>query len=809
MVHISDGLPFSFDQDTHLFKTDDNEYIKMIGISGINLFGMKEDDQRLRMMTLQKIFNPLLKIGQIYSYEIPADVEGYISDYENMENDLNLINEQDYIKYEILEENKERLVNTSITREMVDRCFILIIKDKNLDRLDRRLYEALEHLKVFNNGTILSTQEMIEVIYSYYNPRDSIFNKEEINLSEDIMDYIYPDIIGFVDKGFNQYIKLNGIYCTTLYVSKITKPNMGFLSILSTYPDIEFSMHFEQASENEMKNELDRSVKNTNSNLDKAKDPSVIAELENKQQQMVELINQISIDDDLPFYFSICIRVKSDTLDNLIKYTEEIKKDINSLGFKIRSGIWQSFDLFNTCAPICINNVSKYMKQTTNDTLGWGYPFVFENLYDSTPKYDMNKKYVYNYPPFYMGTTIPTGGVVFYDNFTKKSDRANYNEFIEGKSGFGKTTLMMAFIKFRYSIGYQQYILDVEGKELNRLVYELGGELINGANGDNGRINPMQVRVVVPEDPKNPNRKIPLNVIKPLRLHIRFLRSFLKSYKGDSNEIGILHDSLIEDAEAEVYKDYGITYETTAEEIVNRSNDEFPVFRDVYDKLIEFKEKEETKTSMDKNIIKILNDCIAFLKPIAIGADADVFNGHTNINLNNSLICFDVSGLHDNTSSDILGTQYLNILSFIWSRIQSDNGTRRIQVYEDELAVIQNPKYMDIIMMNEDMVRRCRKYFTGMTFGTQQLIDMLKDSIKEYTRTLMHQSVYQFYFNTDTDSLEYLNKSNLIPRSELDWLQKAEIGQCFAKFGNQTSMRINIDLGEKTLHEFKKLKGEA
>ncbi len=809
LVHISKGLPFSFDNKKQLFKTVDDEYIKMIRVTGINLFGMKEDDQQMRMVTFQKMFNSLLKIGQIYSYEIPADVDGYISDYENTEADLNLGIEQDYIKYEILEENKERLVNTSITREMVDRCFLLIIKDKNIDSLDRRINEALQHLSAFNSAAILSTQEMIEVIYSYYNPRDSLFNKEEVNFTEDIMDYIYPDIIGFVDKGFNQYIKLNGIYCTTLYVSKVTKSEMGFLSTLATYPDVEFSMHFEVAPEDGMKNELDKSVKNMNTNLDREKNASKIAELENKQQQTLELINQISIDDDIPFYFSICIRIKSDTLDDLVRYTEDVKKDINSLGFKMRSGIWQSFDIFNTCSPICMNYIPKYMKQTTNDTLAWGYPFVFENLYDSTPKYDSNKKHIYNYPPFHMGTTNPTGGVVFYDNFTKKRDRANNNEFIAGKSGFGKTTLIMAFIKFRYAIGYHQYVIDVEGKELNRLIYSLGGEVINCANGNNGRINPLQVRIVIPEDTKQPNKKIPLCDIKPLSSHIHFLRSLLKSYKGDSPEIGLLHDRKIEDAIEEVYKDYGITYDTTADQIINRSNEEFPIFSDVYNKLVDYKEEEESKKNINSVRIEILDGCIAFLKPLANGADADVFNGYTNIDINNPLICFDVSGLHDNTSSDILGAQYLNVLSFIWSRMQTEDGTRRIQVYEDELAVIQNPKYMDIISMNEDMVRRCRKYNAGMTFGTQQLMDMLKDSIKEHTSTLMHQSVYQFYFNTDPDSLKYLNSSNLIPNSELEWLEKAEIGQCFAKFGNQTSMRVNVDLGDKTLFEFKELKGEA
>lgn len=806
--HISKGLPFVFDKEVQLFKTNDDEYIQMLRISGINLFGLKDDDQELRMHSLQKLFNPLVKSGQIYSYEIPADVEGYINDYRFCQNRLNIRDPHDLKKYEILEQSKRRLANTSITRELIDRCFLLILKDKSINRLNQKIQEAINQMS-FNHDQILTTQEMINVIYSYYNPRDSVFNKKRIDMSDDIMDYIYPDMIGFVDHKFNQYISLNEIYCTTLYVGKFTKTNIGFLSILATYPDVEFSMHFEQASKGEITDTLNKSLKNTEKNLDKAKEHSEISKLRSEGQEMAELIDQINVDDDIPFYFSVMIRVKADTVENLAGYVDEIKKELTGAGFKMRSGIWQSRELFNTCAPICINQAPVYMKQTTNYTLATSYPFVFETLYDSTPMYDEDKKIISYFPPLYLGNTTPTGGVVFYDNFTKIHDRANYNEFIEGTSGFGKTTLMMNFIRFRHAVGYDQYVIDIEGRELNRLCYSLGGEVVNGANGDNGMINPMQVRINIPEDPKKPNQKISLDRIKPLRPHIRFLRSFLNSYKGKSEDIGKLHDSRIEDALIEVYEDYGIDFDTTAKEIMERNNDEFPIFSDVYDKLYNFKHNEEKRKIPDENMIKVINECIAFIKPIAVGADADIFNGYTNIDLTNSLICFDVSGLHDNTSSDILGTQYLNILSFIWSRVESSDGNKRIQVYEDEVAVIHNPKYIDIIIMNEDMERRFRKRMAGLTLGTQQINDMLKDSIKEHTRTLMTQSTYHFYFNTDADSLTYLKEKNLVPSSEIEWIQTAEIGQCFAKFGNQTSMRVNVTFDEQTLNEFKELKGES
>lgn len=95
-------------------------------------------------------------------------------------------------------------------------------------------------------------------------------------------------------------------------------------------------------------------------------------------------------------------------------------------------------------------------------------------LYDST-QYSQDV----HYPPVYIGNTIQTNGVVFYDNFTKKDDRSNYNEFVIGNSGMGKTFFLMWLIYNRCGLGYKQYILDVEGKELNKLTYELGGANID------------------------------------------------------------------------------------------------------------------------------------------------------------------------------------------------------------------------------------------------------------------------------------------------------------------------------------------
>lgn len=79
----------------------------------------------------------------------------------------------------------------------------------------------------------------------------------------------------------------------------------------------------------------------------------------------------------------------------------------------------------------------------------------------------------------------------------------------------------MWLIKQRYGLGYEQFIIDVEGKELHKLVYELGGQNIDCSDGDKGRINPLHIRFNVPDSEKE-DEKIPLSEIKPLSSHIRF-----------------------------------------------------------------------------------------------------------------------------------------------------------------------------------------------------------------------------------------------------------------------------------------------
>lgn len=807
--HIKEAIPVNWDESKKCFIDKNKNYIRMLKTTGTNLFGLKEEDQLIYMNAFSYIFNSNIGEGQIYSYEVPADVDQYIEDYQNLKNNLDIQNSQtDRIKYDILTNSQRYLEDTAVTHSLVDRCFIIILKDKDYFQLEKRLNEIINILGTYQKTRYLSSQEMLEIVYDYYNPADSEFISTSWNNKYGIIDLLYPDYIGFKEQGFKQYIELNGLCTKTKWLSTFyQEPVQALLCYLATYPNVEFSLHWTPAPQDSIKKDLDKSVQNLNKQIDKEKKASASLEKQKELKENLDLINSLVTEGSFAIYFSVSIRIVAENEKQLLYIENEIDKYAKRFNIKFRDGIHQPLEMFNLTAPICQNEVENYMLETTADTMGYMYPFVFEALYDHTSEH--RNKSVINYPPVYIGNTINTGGVVFYDDFVRQDDRSSSNEFIVGTTGMGKTFLLMWLIKQRYALGYKQYIIDVEGKELNKLTKALGGENINAANGSNGRINILQVRINIPDN-DDIDEKISLDNIYPLSDHMRFLNNLFTIQKGNDNQdIRLLHMSKIVKALENIYKNIGITYSTTAKYIIeNYTNEDYPIMTDLLNELNRMLDNAYNAPVKDEADITRIKECIAFIEPMANGAESHIFNGTTNINLESSLININLSGLNDNTDSKLLKAQYYNYLSYIWSSILSGDNTTRQKIYADEFSVIMDPRYTDIMMYFETIIKRIRKRNGGLCTATQQVSDVLKNSVRDHGEAIISQSTYQFYFGLGSSGAEYFKDSKLIPQQELEFIQFAGIGDCYFKVGAQTAMRINISIPPEELEFLEEIKGK-
>ncbi len=261
--HIKYAIPVTWNEDRQCFIDNEEHFILMAKTDGTNLFGLKEDDQNVYMNAFASIFNSNTGSGQIYSYEVPADVDGYINDYNYLKSQLDVVgSEIDQIKYKILDDASIRLEDTSVTRELVDRCFVIILKDKDWFKLERRLTDVISYLNSYQRTRLMTPQEMLEVVYNYYNPANGKFVPSVYKDQFGVMECIYPDYIGFYDKGFNQSIVLNDLHCKTKWLATFYKePVMALLCYLATARGVDFSLHWSPAPHDAITKDIDKSIR--------------------------------------------------------------------------------------------------------------------------------------------------------------------------------------------------------------------------------------------------------------------------------------------------------------------------------------------------------------------------------------------------------------------------------------------------------------------------------------------------------------------------------------------------------------------
>ena len=419
--HIKEAIPFSFDSEKKMFIDNNGNYLMMVRTYGTNLFGFKDADKYAFVNALSKIFNNSVGRGQIYCYQIGADVDGYVSDFQYFKDQLDLSNEIDIAKYEILEQAQKRLKYTALTKDLVDRCFVFIFKGKDIFDLEARCKEVISTLGSYQKTEMLDFTDTFLTLYNYYHPIQSKLFEEMGKEADDIMDFLYPTRIGMVDVGFKQCIELDGVFCKTRYISDFRKEiPFALMSYLATAGDLDFSLHFMPAEQDAITKSMDKTLRNIDKNLNKAKESSTITKLQAQAQETQGMMDKVIAEGSQAFYFSVFVRIKGDSVQQVNEISRELDNSFAGFGVRFRDGVFEPLEMFNMSAPICYDVPDRFYKVTTIDTMGYMYPFVFEALYDSTPyKQDVN------YPPVYIGNTIQTNGVVFYDNFIKGSVTTN------------------------------------------------------------------------------------------------------------------------------------------------------------------------------------------------------------------------------------------------------------------------------------------------------------------------------------------------------------------------------------------------
>lgn len=772
---------------------ENRDYVGMIKIFPINLFAMSEENQEKYLDSLFHIVNAqIVKSIQFFSTDIPIEIKEFIEQLDEMQKYCDLQNLQQKKKYEALEAEKNRLATITLEQEIIDQTFYLIYTASSKSDLDN---VSVDLMRQFQQSCIpfklVSQSEKIKVIYSYFNPYRSTYEKfpRTFGSEFDINDYLKIENISFKNEGKRTYFVSDNLYQMVLYVAGYpTKPDIGYLSALMSIRGCDTSVQMLSLESSLVTKQLDVQADNLQTDLEKStkrsKSTSLNVDIDDIEDQIFNVVAQ-NINACTLF---TTIRVKERTLTDLFERVQLLKEQFGKRLYVFREGFAEQLELFKTNSPLGTSYYDQtYSKEVTCDTISDGYPFIQEMVIDKVK-------------PIFIGKT-ESGGAVFYDADTTNEVRLNRNEFVAGYTGTGKTTFLLNLLQHRFSRGVKQFIIDVEGNQLKNWAIDNYGNIVNCSNGSEGMINPLQIRVEYQSSSKE-SIEDTLNNRYPLAMHFVFLRDFFKTlFIEESTSEVALKVKYLEILIRELYKRFGFTYESTAAEIRNAKNDEFPTFSDLFVVAKELYNDPVFVSIPREQFHEIMLD----IENLANGPEATMFNGYTTIDLsNNNITLFDLSAFNNSTNT-LLQLHIFNILTFIWGFLLSNQDDAYIRIYIDELSVILKNQNTKLIDMLDSFIKRVRKFLGGVTTATQKLNDVYRI---EGADSLIGETQYKFIFHVDNTSLELLERMGEYREEDIKYITPTNRGKSLMVIGD-TVLHISHEIDESDAIYFNSLRNKG
>jgi type IV secretory pathway VirB4 component len=148
------------------------------------------------------------------------------------------------------------------------------------------------------------------------------------------------------------------------------------------------------------------------------------------------------------------------------------------------------------------------------------------------------------------------------------------------------------------------------------------------------------------------------------------------------------------------------------------------------------------------------------------GTFSGLFNAPTNVQLANQLVVFSVRDLQD----ELRPLAIYNIILFIWSVVRSQL-KQRMLVIDEAWWLMQ---YEDSARFIYALVKRCRKYYLGITTITQDVQDFLKSP---YGPAIINNSALALLMRQHPNAIGLVQQSFLLTEGEKYLLLECNVGE--------------------------------
>ncbi len=413
------------------------------------------------------------------------------------------------------------------------------------------------------------------------------------------------------------------------------------------------------------------------------------------------------------FQFALYVTIYADSKDELAHMTNEIENIFGSRLVYSKKVFYQAEQGFNSTLPIA--NDALYITFNMNSSpIASSFPFISSELTtDNGILYGINRH---------------NNSLILFDRFSLQ----NANTVVFATSGAGKSYAIKLEILRSLMLGTEVIVIDPE-HEYKHLSDAVGGTYVNVSLSSENKINPFDLPRAVGGDAK------PGDIIRSAVITVKGL---IRLMLGDLNHE---EDSIVDRALLETYAKKDITPDSDLSAI------EAPIMQDLQDIL----------EGMEGG-----NDLSLRLRKYTQGTFSGLFNSPTNVKMDNILVCFSVRDLEDELRPIAIYT----IINYIWNVVRSTM-KKRILVIDEAWWLMQHEDSAKFIFA---LVKRCRKYYLGVTTITQDVNDFLTSP---YGQAIVTNSSLQLLLKQSSASIDLIQKTFVLTEGEKYLLLECGVGE--------------------------------
>ena len=558
-----------------------------------------------------------------------------------------------------------------------------------------------------------------------------------------LRDLIAPSSLEF----HSGYFRLGTKYGQTIYVYGYPRQlYTGWASpILNADEVLDVSMFiYPVETEIVMKNlrrkvtqlEADLSINNEKG---RTRDPALEAALNDAE----ELRDQLQLGAEKFFRFGLYLTIYADSLDelNFVRSKVETMLGQQMLFSKVASS-QQEQGLKSTVPQL--SDQLQIRRNMNTGAISTSFPFTSADL-------TQENGVLY-------GVNMHNNGLVIFDRYTLE----NANMVVFAKSGAGKSFTVKLEALRTMMMGAEVLIIDPEN-EYQKLSDAVGGSYIRLSLNSDVRINPFDLPHVI--DAEEADNALRANIVT---LHGLFRLMLGGTNAGQSIGLSPNEEADLDQAIIDTYARAGITSDPLTH------NSTPPTIHNLYDTLVH----------MDGSGPSLAQR----LRKYTTGTFAGIFSQQSNIDINNSMVVFNIRDLED----ELRPVAMYIVLSHIWNIVRSEQKKRMLIVDE----AWQLMKYDDSANFLFSLAKRARKYYLGLTTISQDVEDFMGSKMG---RAIVSNSSMQLLLKQSSSAVDVLSDVFKLTEEERKRLSNFPVGQGLF-FAGQNHVHIQI-IASDTEHQ--------